>query len=149
MQRFSMVIHGGAGTLVKGLMTSQLEAQYKAALDHALETGYSILESGGSAVDAVEQAVKALEDSPLFNAGKGSVFAANGKHEMDAAIMDGSNRKAGAVSLVTGIKNPVSLARDVMDKSYHVFMAGEGAMQFAEELGYSLESPDYFYDEVR
>lgn len=149
MQTFSIAIHGGAGTLVKGLMTPELEALYKAALKDALEIGYEVLAAGGIAIDAVEQAVKALEDSPLFNAGKGSVFTANGLHEMDAAIMDGTNLKAGAVSLVTGIKNPVSLARDVMEKSYHVFMAGEGAMEFAKSLGYALEGPDYFYDEVR
>jgi beta-aspartyl-peptidase (threonine type) len=149
MKTFSIAIHGGAGTLVKGLMTPELEAQYKAALKHALEIGYEVLAAGGIAIDAVEQSVKALEDSPLFNAGKGSVFTANGLHEMDAAIMDGTNLKAGAVSLVTGIKNPVSLARDVMEKSYHVFMAGEGAMEFAKSLGYALEDPDYFYDEVR
>jgi beta-aspartyl-peptidase (threonine type) len=149
MNTFSLAIHGGAGTLVKGLMTSELEAQYKDALDVALEAGYEILKQNGTALDAVETAVKLLEDSPLFNAGKGSVFTAEGTHEMDAAIMDGANREAGAVSLITGIKNPVSLARDVMDKSYHVFLAGEGAMQFARNHGYVLENPDYFYDEVR
>lgn len=149
MNNFSIAIHGGAGTLVKGLMTSELEMQYKQALKFALESGYAILEQGGTAVDAVEEAVKLLEDSPLFNAGKGSVFTANGTHEMDAAIMDGNNLKAGAVSLITGIKNPVSLARDVMDKSYHVFLAGEGAMEFAKSNGYSIEKENYFYDEVR
>lgn len=149
MNNFSIAIHGGAGTLVKGLMTPQLEAQYKAALQNALSQGYTVLEKGGSAVDAVEVAVKLLEDSPLFNAGKGSVFTAEGTHEMDAAIMNGENLKAGAVSLVTGIKNPVSLARDIMDKSYHVFLAGDGAMQFAKSNGYKIENPEYFYDEVR
>jgi len=149
MSTFSIAIHGGAGTLVKGLMTSELEAQYKDALDLALEAGYEVLKQEGTALDAVETAVKLLEDSPLFNAGKGSVFTAEGTHEMDAAIMDGANREAGAVSLITGIKNPVALARDVMDKSYHVFLAGEGAMQFAKSNGYVLENPDYFYDEVR
>lgn len=149
MSTISIAIHGGAGTLVKGLMTSDLEAQYKDALDVALEAGYAVLGKEGTAIDAVETAVKLLEDSPLFNAGKGSVFTAEGTHEMDAAIMDGANREAGAVSLITGIKNPVSLARDVMDKSYHVFLAGEGAMQFAKSNGYVLENPDYFYDEVR
>lgn len=149
MQTFSIAIHGGAGTLVKGLMTDDLEAQYKAALKKALEAGYKTLEAGESAVDAVEEAVKALEDSPLFNAGKGSVFAANGQHEMDAAIMDGMNLNAGAVSLISGIKNPVSLARDVMENSYHVFLAGDGAMRFAEDQGFTFEDPEYFYDEVR
>lgn len=135
--------------MVKGLMTPQLEQQYKEALEIALEVGYAILKNGGSSIDAVESSVRILEDSPLFNAGKGSVFTAEGTHEMDAAIMEGKHRKAGAVSLITGIKNPVSLARDVMDKSYHVFLAGEGAMRFAEENGHIIENPEYFYDEVR
>ena len=149
MQTFSIVIHGGAGTLVKGLMTQELEAQYKKALKDARDAGFEVLKNGGSAIDAVEVSVKLLEDSPLFNAGKGSVFTAEGTHEMDAAIMEGKHLEAGAVSLITGIKNPVSLARDVMDKSYHVFLAGDGAMTFAKNQGYALESPDYFYDEVR
>jgi len=149
MNNFSIAIHGGAGTLVKGLMTPQLEDQYKTALNESLEAGYTVLENGGTSVDAVETAVKLLEDSPLFNAGKGSVFTAEGTHEMDAAIMEGKELNAGAVSLITGIKNPVSLARDVMDKSYHVFLAGEGAMRFAKDSGHAIEKPDYFYDEVR
>ena len=130
-------------------MTQELEAQYKSALKVARDAGYKVLESGGTATDAVEASVKLLEDSPLFNAGKGSVFTAEGTHEMDAAIMEGKNLEAGAVSLITGIKNPVSLARDVMENSYHVFLAGEGAMQFAKDQNYSLEDPDYFYDAVR
>ncbi len=146
---FSIAIHGGAGTLVKGLMTPELESQYKTALSQALEVSYTVLKSGGSAMDAVETAVISLEDTPLFNAGKGSVFTHKGTHEMDAAIMDGSNLKGGAVSLITGIKNPISLARDVMEKSEHVFLAGEGAMQFAKMNGYNVFPPDYFYDEVR
>ncbi|AVI50327.1 beta-aspartyl-peptidase [Pukyongia salina] len=149
MKPYSIAIHGGAGTLIKGLMTPQLEASYKAALDTALEEGYAILEQGGTAIDAIEKAVCLLEDSPLFNAGKGSVFTAEGTHEMDAAIMDGSNLNAGAVSLITGIRNPVTLARDVMERSNHVFLAGEGAMRFAAELGYEKLEPEYFYDEVR
>ena len=149
MNNFSIVIHGGAGTLVKGLMTPELEAEYKSALKNARDKGYEILENGGTALDAVELAVKLLEDTPLFNAGKGSVFTNEGTHEMDASIMEGKTLKAGAVSLITGIKNPVSLARDVMEKSYHVFLAGEGAMQFAKSQGYEIETPDYFYDEVR
>jgi len=149
MNNFSIAIHGGAGTLVKGLMTPELEAQYKAALKNARDKGYEVLENGGSALDAVEIAVKLLEDTPLFNAGKGSVFTNEGTHEMDASIMEGKTLEAGAVSLITGIKNPISLARDVMEKSYHVFLAGEGAMKFADGLGYDIESPDYFYDEVR
>jgi beta-aspartyl-peptidase (threonine type) len=149
MNRFSIAIHGGAGTLVKGLMTKELEAQYKNALKVARDEGFKVLKNGGTAIDAVELSVKLLEDSPLFNAGKGSVFTAEGTHEMDAAIMEGKNLEAGAVSLITGIKNPVALARDVMENSYHVFLAGEGAMQFAKDQNYSLEDPDYFYDAVR
>ena len=149
MSTFSIAIHGGAGTLVKGLMTTELEEHYKKALKTARDAGYKILENGGTAIDAIETSVKILEDSPLFNAGKGSVFTAEGTHEMDASIMDGNSLNAGAVSLITGIKNPVSLARDVMDNSYHVFLAGEGAMQFAKSNGYVVEDESYFYDEVR
>ncbi|MEZ4777842.1 MAG: isoaspartyl peptidase/L-asparaginase [Flavobacteriaceae bacterium] len=149
MKNFSIAIHGGAGTLVKGLMTAELESQYKTALSDALDAGFTVLENGGTALDAVEMAVRKLEDTPLFNAGRGSVFTNQGTHEMDAAIMDGSNLKAGAVSLITGIKNPISLARDVMVKSDHVFLAGEGAMQFAKMNSYETLAPDYFYDEVR
>ena len=149
MRKIAIAIHGGAGTLLKGMMTPEKELAYKKALEIALNAGYEILENGGTALDAVQKAVCCLEDSPLFNAGKGSVFTAVGSHEMDASIMDGKTLKAGAVSLITGIKNPVSLARDVMDKSEHVFMAGEGAMVFANQHGHVLETPDYFYDEFR
>lgn len=149
MGTFSIAIHGGAGTLVKGMMTPDLETKYREALIQALDAGYNILENGGTAIDAVEIAVKHLEDSPLFNAGRGSVFTAKGTHEMDASIMDGQTLNAGAVSLISGIKNPISLARDVMEKSEHVFLAGEGAMTFAKELNYKLEDANYFYDEFR
>ncbi len=149
MKTISIAIHGGAGTLVKGMMTPELEARYKHDLKVALDVGYTILEQGGTAIDAVEGSVKALEDSPLFNAGKGSVFTATESHEMDASIMDGQTLNAGAVSLISGIKNPISLARDVMEKSEHVFLAGEGAMQFAKEHNYTLEDVSYFYDEFR
>ena len=149
MNTFSIAIHGGAGTLVKGMMTSELEATYRAHLKNALDRGYALLENGGTAVDAVEKAVQVLEDSPLFNAGKGAVFTATGSHEMDASIMDGKTLNAGGVSLITGIKNPVSLAKAIMEKSEHVFLAGEGAMQFAKELDYKLEEASYFYDELR
>jgi len=145
----SIAVHGGAGTLLKGMMTPEKEAAYKAALQSALDQAYSILENGGTATDAVEQAVVLLENSPLFNAGKGSVFTADGTHEMDAAIMDGKTLNAGAVSLITGIENPISLARDVMDKSEHVFLAGTGALQFAKKHNHKQLSPDYFYDKLR
>ena len=149
MATISIAIHGGAGTLVKGMMTPEKEKAYKAALESALTAGYDVLEEGGTAVNAVEASVKCLEDSHLFNAGKGSVFTASGTHEMDACIMDGKSRNAGAVSLITGIKNPVSLAKDVMEKSEHVFLAGEGAMVFAKANGFKTEDPAYFYDELR
>lgn len=135
--------------MVKGQMTAQKEVEYRAALKKALEVGYKLLEKGASAIEAVEKTVVCLEDSPLFNAGKGSVFTAEGTHEMDAAIMDGKNLNAGAVSLISGIKNPISLSRDVMEKSDHVFLAGEGAIRFAVSQGYVLENEEYFYDELR
>ena len=149
MKTFSIAIHGGAGTLVKGMMTAELENQYKAALKEALDAGYSVLENGGTSVDAVEKAVIAMEDSHLFNAGKGAVFTADETHEMDASIMDGENLNAGAVSLISGIKNPISLACDVMKKSEHVFLAGEGAMQFAKMNNFAVEPASYFYDDFR
>jgi len=149
MKPVAIAIHGGAGTLLKGQMTDEKEAAYKDALRDALRFGHAVLTQGGSAVDAVETSVKLLEDSPLFNAGKGSVFTAEGTHEMDAAIMEGADLHAGAVSLITGIKNPVSLARDIMEKSEHVFMAGEGAMKFATSHGHGVEEASYFYDELR
>ena len=149
MKTFSIAIHGGAGTLVKGMMTPELENQYKAALKEALDAGYSVLENGGTSVDAGEKAVIVLEDSHLFNAGKGAVFTADETHEMDASIMDGKNLNAGAVSLISGIKNPISLACDVMKKSEHVFLAGEGAMQFAKMNNFDIEPASYFYDDFR
>lgn len=149
MNTYSIAIHGGAGTLVKGMMTPEKETAYKQALQKAMDSGYTVLENGGTAIDAVEIAVKALEDSHLFNAGKGAVFTADETHEMDASIMDGKTLNAGAVTLISGIKNPIALAKDVMEKSEHVFLAGEGAMQFAKANGYSLEKPEYFYDELR
>lgn len=149
MQKIAIAIHGGAGTLLKGQMTSEKEKEYRETLKNALSIGYKLLEKGAPAVEAVENAVISLENSPLFNAGKGSVFTADETHEMDASIMDGKTLNAGAVSLITGIKNPVSLARDVMEKSEHVFLAGEGALRFAKTLNYSLESEAYFHDDFR
>lgn len=149
MKNYTIAIHGGAGTLLKENMTPQKEVAYTTALDTALSMAIAILEKGGTATNAVATAVSSMEDSPLFNAGKGSVFTAQGMHEMDAAIMDGSNLNAGAVSLITGIKNPVQLARDVMEHSEHVFLAGAGAMEFATSRHYKLEDPDYFFDQLR
>lgn len=149
MNKIAIAIHGGAGTLVKGMMTPEKEKSYKEALQEALDYGYAILEQGGTSLSAVEGAVRQLEDSPLFNAGRGSVFTATETHEMDASIMDGKTLQAGAVSLISGIKNPVSLAREVMEKTEHVFLAGSGAMEFAKEIGYKTEPSSYFYDEFR
>jgi len=149
MHPFSIAIHGGAGTLLRGQMTAEKESAYKSILQKALDAGYLVLENKGNSLDAVSAAVTILEDSPLFNAGRGSVFTATGSHEMDASIMEGHTLKAGAVSLLRGIKNPILLARDVMEKSEHVFLAGEGARQFALELGYTFEDDTYFYDDLR
>lgn len=149
MSKIAIAIHGGAGTILRQDLTPEKEAAYLAALNHALDAGYSVLESGGTSLDAVEKAIISLENSPLFNAGKGSVFTEKGTHEMDASIMEGQHKMAGAVSLITGIKNPISLARLVMEKSEHVFMAGEGALEFAKMHQCPTESPEYFYDEFR
>jgi len=149
MKTFSIAVHGGAGTLVKGMMTPEKEIAYKTTLKTALNEGYKLLENGGSSVEAVELAVRLLEDSPLFNAGKGSVFTSTGSHEMDASIMDGNTLNAGAVSFIKGIKNPITLARDVMEKSEHVFLAGEGAMEFARNNNHIFENEAYFHDDMR
>ncbi len=149
MNRFSLAIHGGAGTILKSKMTPEKEAAYKKGLSDALEVGAAILKEGGSALDAVEAAVRSLEDCPLFNAGKGSVFNALGKHEMDASIMDGRSREAGAVATVKNVKNPISLSRAVMEKSEHVFLVGEGADEFAKLNGLEFETDEYFHDEFR
>jgi len=149
MNNFSLAIHGGAGTLLRGQMTPAKEQEYTTALQQALDAGHDVLSKSGSSLDAVEAAVRVLEDCPLFNAGRGSVFTADGTHQMDASIMEGLTRNAGAVSLITGIRNPISLARDVMEKSNHVFLAGDGAMHFAKTLGYTLEEPSYFHNDLR
>ncbi len=149
MNKISLAIHGGAGTILKGAMTPEKEYAYQTALKNALESGYEELEKGSSSLDAVEKAVMPLEDSPLFNAGKGSVYTATGTHEMDASIMDGATLEAGAVAMVKGIKNPISLARIVMEKSGHVFLAAEGAEQFAKSIGLEPENDQYFFDEFR
>ncbi len=140
----TIVIHGGAGALEPGLYTPEEEAQYKAKLAEALETGYAILENGGAALDAVEAAIVLMEDSPLFNAGKGAVFTREGKNELDASIMDGKTLDAGAIAGVTRVKNPIKLARAVMDQSEHVMFAREGAEKFAVEQGLERVDPSYF-----
>lgn len=130
---------------MRSSMTAELQQQYEQGLQDALQAGYSVLQSGGSAVDAVQAAVVSLEDFPLFNAGRGSVFNNVGRHEMDASIMDGSNLMAGAVSGISHIKNPVLLARTIMDKSEHVLLCGQGAEQFAKQQGLQFEDDTYFY----
>ncbi|MEQ1642452.1 MAG: isoaspartyl peptidase/L-asparaginase [Pyrinomonadaceae bacterium] len=145
----ALAIHGGAGTILRSQMTPDLEREYRGGLEAALKAGWALLESGGSSLDAVERAVISLEDFPLFNAGRGSVFTHAGEQEMDSAIMDGHNLKAGAVAFVKNIKNPVSLARLVMERTEHVLLAGEGANQFAEQIGVKTEPDEYFFTEHR
>ncbi len=145
----SLALHGGAGTILKAEMSAEKEALYRAGLEDALHAGTQLLERGASALEAVEATVSALEDCPLFNAGRGSVFNAQGKHEMDASIMWGPNRTAGAVSGISGIKNPIQLARKVMENSGHVLLMGAGALEFAQEQGFELLPDNYFYDEFR
>ena len=149
MQRFSIAIHGGAGTILQSEMSAEKEKGYKDALQDALNAGYKVLENGGTSLDAVEQSMMQLENCPLFNAAKGAVFNALGKHEMDASIMEGKNRMAGAVSGVHNIQHPTSLARQVMEQTEHVFLIGEGAMDFAATIGFPFIDDDYFYDEFR
>ena len=148
-KKFVLVIHGGAGTILKSQMSPEREKAYIGALNEALEKGSSILSKGGSALDAVEASVRILEDNPLFNAGKGAVFTNEGKNELDASIMNGKTLEAGAVAGVTTIKNPVSTARAVMEKSPHVMMVGRGAEQFAKEQGQAIVDPSYFHTESR
>jgi beta-aspartyl-peptidase (threonine type) len=148
-QKFGLVIHGGAGTIDRAKMTPEKERNYRAGMEGALTAGYNILKRGGSSLDATEAAVRVLEDDPHFNAGKGSVFTSAGTNEMDAAIMDGKTLAAGAVAALKHIKNPISLARLVMEKSGHVMMDGEGAEAFAKENGIELMDQKYFFTQER
>jgi beta-aspartyl-peptidase (threonine type) len=148
-QPVRIVIHGGAGTILKQNMTSEMEKEYTDKLTEALLAGYKLLEDGRPALDAVEAAIKIMEDSPLFNAGKGAVFTHEGTNELDASIMDGKTLKAGSVAGVKHIRNPISLARIVMEKSPHVMMAGEGAEAFAKQQGIEMVPPEYFRTERR
>lgn len=145
----AMVIHGGAGTMKRAKMTPDLERAYREKLGEALEAGYRILDAGGSSLDAVEEAIVVMEDSPLFNAGKGAVFTAQGTNEMDASIMDGKTVNGGAVAAVKRIKNPIRAARLVLEKSWHVLLAGKGAETFAKDHGVKLVSKKYFFTERR
>jgi len=146
---FAIIIHGGAGTILKKNMTPEKEAAYKAKLEEAIRVGYNILKNGGSSLDAVEKTINVLEDSPLFNAGKGAVFTNAETNELDASIMDGKTLNAGASAGTTTVRNPINLARAIMEKSKHVMLSGKGAEIFAEEQGLTLVDPSYFYTENR
>ncbi len=146
---YAIAIHGGAGAITRGAMTPEKEARYRAALDSALTIGEGLLKNGGTALDAVEQTIAFLEDCPLFNAGKGAVFTHEGHNELDASIMDGTTQKAGAVGSVMNVKNPIKLARAVMDKSPHVFLTGRGAEQFAIENHLDTVTPAWFFTQER
>ncbi|MEA5445678.1 isoaspartyl peptidase/L-asparaginase [Gammaproteobacteria bacterium AB-CW1] len=144
-----LAVHGGAGTMDRDAMSEEQEAEYHAALEAALEAGYTILDNGGDSLDAVQAAIRVLEDSPLFNAGRGSVFTSDERIEMDAAIMDGRTRNAGALTGVRTIRNPIDLARVIMDESPHVFFSGEGAETYGQEFGLATEDPEWFETEHR
>ena len=146
---FGLVIHGGAGTMDRSTVTPEREQAYRAALEQSLKAGFAILQRGGSSLDAVEAAVRVLEDDPLFNAGRGAVFTSAGIHELDASIMDGKTLKAGAVMSVQHIKNPISLARLIMEKSSSVALDGAGAEAFAKENGVELVDQKYFFTQER
>jgi L-asparaginase / beta-aspartyl-peptidase len=149
MQKFSIVVHGGAGTILKEDMTPELEAAYLKGLQDALNAGYAVLEEGGTAVNAVKAACVILEDNLLFNAGRGSVFTKKGVQEMDAAIMDGNGLAAGAVAGVRNVRNPIELATEVMLNSNHVFLSGKGANDFAIKQGIKLEPDEFFFSQFR
>ncbi|BFG69350.1 isoaspartyl peptidase/L-asparaginase [Sediminibacterium sp. KACHI17] len=146
---FTIVVHGGAGTILKEDMTPELEKAYQEGLQEALNASYAVLEKGGTAVNAVKAAIVVLEDNVLFNAGRGSVFTKKGLQEMDAAIMDGSDLSAGAVAAVRNVRNPIELATEVMRNSNHVFLSGKGANDFAIKQGIKLEPDEYFFSQFR
>ncbi len=145
----AIAIHGGAGTIRKSSMTDAMEKAYRQKLEEALQAGYAVLQNGGASADAVVAAIKIMEDSELFNAGKGAVFTNDGRNELDAAIMDGTTRNAGTVAGITNVKNPITAAVAVMNNSPHVMMIGKGAEQFAEEQGLEIVDPSYFYTDSR
>jgi beta-aspartyl-peptidase (threonine type) len=147
--KIALAVHGGAGTIERGSMSAELEREYRFELENALRCGWEILQKNGGALDAVEAAVIRLEDCPLFNAGKGAVFNNDGKNEMDACIMDGKTLASGAVASVQNIKNPVKLARAVLEKSEHVLLAGRGASEFAETLNIEFAPDEYFFTDLR
>jgi L-asparaginase / beta-aspartyl-peptidase len=144
-----LVIHGGAGTIRREAMTPERDREFRAALTAALEAGHRILQAGGTSLDAVVAAINLMEDSPLFNAGRGAVFTNDGRNELDASIMEGRTLNAGAVAGVTRVKNPIDLARAVMERSPHVMLAGAGAENFAEQQGLEMVAPEYFHTQSR
>jgi beta-aspartyl-peptidase (threonine type) len=148
-KKYAIAIHGGAGTITRNILTVEMDKCYRNALKSAIETGDKILAEGGNALDAVAQTVKLLEEDDLFNAGKGSVFNNEGKHEMDAAIMDGKTLLAGAVSGIKNIRNPILLAKAVMEKTDHVMLANAGAIDFAKEMKLEVVPDDYFFTQFR
>ncbi|WP_295180158.1 isoaspartyl peptidase/L-asparaginase family protein [uncultured Christiangramia sp.] len=148
-QNFGIVIHGGAGTILKENMSDSLEQAYKDKMEEAIRTGHEILANGGSAVEAVQRTINIMEDSPLFNSAKGAVFTNEGINELDASIMEGKNLNAGAVAGITNVKNPINLAFEVMENSEHVLLSGKGAEYFAKERGLEIVDPSYFYTENR
>ncbi len=148
-KHFAIVIHGGAGTIKKENMTAEQEKAYTEKLQEAINTGYAILENGGSSLEAVQKTINIMEDSPLFNAGKGAVFNSNGKNELDASIMDGKSLNSGAVAGVQQIKNPINAARIVMDSTRHVMLSGKGAEDFAKQYGITFVDDRYFFTEKR
>ena len=149
MNKYAIAIHGGAGTILKSTMTPEKEKAYLDGLKNAIESGETILKNGGSSIDAIEKAIRSLEDNPLFNAGKGAVFSNAGKNEMDASIMNGEDLSAGAVAGISNVKNPISLAKGIMQKSEHVFLAGNGAIEFAKLIGSEFGEDAYFFEQMR
>ncbi len=149
MNKYAIAIHGGAGTILKSTMTPEKEKAYLDGLKNAIESGETILKNGGSSLEAVEKAIRSLEDNPLFNAGKGAVFSNSGKNEMDASIMNGEDLSAGAVAGISNIKNPISLAKGIMQKSEHVFLTGNGAIEFAKSIDSEFEEDAYFFEQMR
>ncbi len=146
---FGIAIHGGAGVIVRQNLTPELEQEYRTKLTEAISAGYDVLRNNGKSLDAVEAAIRILEDSPLFNAGKGAVFTHEGTIELDASVMDGQTLKAGAIASVKHVKNPIGLARLVMERSPHVMLVGDGAEAFAKEQGITVVSQEYFFTEKR
>jgi len=149
MNKIALAIHGGAGTILKSKMTAELEKEYRHALENALQAGWLIIQNGGNSLDAVETSVCELENIPLFNAGKGAVFTHDGKNEMDASIMDGKTHNAGAVAFVKNVKNPIKLARLVMEKTEHFLLAGDGANEFARVMQVESAADEYFFTDFR